>query len=483
MSRIVRLRNMLEKKKISCRELTVSYLEKIDKLNGQLRAFITITEEAALQAADTVDKKISGGEKLQSLEGIPMAIKDNISTKGIETTCASRILSGYKPIYDAFVWQLLKQQNAPLLGKCNMDEFSMGTTCENSCIGGAKNPHDTSFVAGGSSGGSASSVAANLAVYSLGSDTGGSIRLPASFCGLVGLKPTYGSVSRYGLLAYASSMDQIGPITFSAEDAAIVFDIISERDSRDMNSNGFSEKTHTQLGRSLSGLKIGISEELLGSASGDVCRAVKEATDVYRKLGAQLVPISFPLLKYVLPVYYILSFAEVSSNLGCYDGIRFGPVADEYDDINQMISLTRGMNYGHEVKMRLLLGTYILSSGLYEVYYKKAQNLKNIIIKQVKDEIFNRCDILLTPTVPVTALKSGDKSSFASNTDLFTVMASLTGQPAISVPCGYDADKLPIGMQLIGKPLGEAQILNAAYMFERETNGAFLSRLESGCEI
>jgi aspartyl-tRNA(Asn)/glutamyl-tRNA(Gln) amidotransferase subunit A len=479
----VQLRGMLEKKQISCRELTESYLERIEKQNGRLRALITITEEEALQTADTVDKKISKGEKLRPLEGIPMAVKDNISTMGIETTCASRMLSGYKPIYDAHVWQLLKQQNAPLLGKCNMDEFSMGSTCETSLIGGAKNPHDTNRVAGGSSGGSASSVAANMAAYSLGSDTGGSIRLPASFCGLIGLKPTYGSVSRYGLFAYASSMEQIGPIAFSAEDAAIVFDVISERDTRDMTSKGISEKTHPQLGRSLSGLRIGISDEMLGSAGDDVSRAVREAADVYRKLGAQLVPVSFSLQKYVLPVYYILSFSEASSNLGCYDGIRFGPAADKYDDIDHMISLTRSMNFGREVKLRLLLGTYILSSGPYDVYYKKAQNLRSIIAKQIKEEIFNHCDVFLSPTAPFTAFKSGTNLSSENNGDSYTTMANLTGLPAISLPCGYDVDNMPIGMQLIGKHFCEAQILNAAYMFERETDGAFLSRLETGYEI
>lgn len=482
MGRIERLRNMLLEKQISCRELTVSYLKRIKMQNERLRAFITITEEAALNTADNVDRKIFKGEKLQPLEGIPMALKDNISTKGIETTCASKMLSGYKPVYDAFVWQLLKRQNAPLLGKCNMDEFSMGTTCETSCIGGARNPHDITCVAGGSSGGSAASVAADLAAYSLGSDTGGSIRLPASFCGLVGLKPTYGSVSRFGLFAFASSMDQIGPITFNAEDAAIVFDAISERDIRDMNSKG-AEKTHPLLGKSLSGLRIGISDEIFSYAGNDVYRAVNEAAGIFEKLGAQLVQVNFSLQKYVLPVYYILSFAEASSNLGCYDGIRYGPAADEYDGINHMLSLTRGINFGHEVKMRLLLGTYLLSSGLYEDYYKRAINIRNLIKKQMKNDVFNHCDMLLTPTVPVTAYKSGVRLPSPRNDDIFTVTASLTGQPAISIPCGYNADMMPIGMQLIGKHFCESQLLNAAYMFEMETNGAFLSQPRAGCEI
>lgn len=485
MSKIVEIRSLLENKSINCRELTLSYLEGIKNNNDQLNAFISITPEAALKAADAVDRKVSEGKPLGPLEGIPMALKDNISTEGLETTCASRMLSGYKPIYDASVWQLLKGQNAPLLGKCNMDEFAMGSTCETSCIGGAKNPHNFSYVSGGSSGGSAAAVAANLAIYSLGSDTGGSIRQPASFCGLVGLKPTYGAVSRFGLIAYASSLDQIGPITTCAEDAAIVFDKISGHDTRDMTSCAIStsQKARLHLERSLKGLKIGIADEFFTDVESDVSTAVNEAIALFKKLGAETVPVSFPLLKYSLPVYYILSCAEASSNLGRYDGIRFGPIEESYDDINDMISKTRSKYFGREARRRILLGTYVLSSSCFESYYKKAQLLRRTILYRVREDIFSRCDILLTPTVPVTALKCGTEMPPMESyrTEIFTVMANITGLPAVSVPCGFDRNNLPIGMQLMGKAFHESEILNAAYMFEKESEGAFLSKLEMGC--
>lgn len=483
MGKISDLQKLLTSGSISCREMTLSYLDAIEKLNGSVNAFITVTPETALSAADAVDKKLKSGEPLLPLEGVPMALKDNFSTAGIETTCASYTLSGYKPIFDAFVWSILRRQNAPLLGKCNMDEFAMGSTCETSYFGGAKNPNDLSRVAGGSSGGSASAVAANLAPYSLGSDTGGSIRGPASFCGLVGFKPTYGAVSRNGIIAYASSLDQIGPITKCTEDAAAVFDVISERDINDMTSSGSSEKTLPLLGRPLSGIKIGIADEFFDGVNPVICSALQNAMQIYKKLGAEIVSVSFPMLRYALAVYYILADAEASSNLGRFDGIRYGPVVGRYDDINDMISKTRSRGFGEEVKRRILLGTFVLSAGYFDAYYKKAQLIREAMIRQMKDGIFSKCDMLLTPTVPVTALLCGADMSPVETylTDICTVTANITGLPAISVPCGYDDAKLPIGMQFIGKAFREADILNASYLFEKETGGEFLSKLEMGC--
>ena len=485
MSKIADIQKLLTSGAISCRELTLSYLDAIEKQNSILNAFITVTPETALLTADAVDKKLKAGEALLPLEGVPMALKDNLSTAGIKTTCASRALSNYIPIYDAFVWSLLYRQNAPLLGKCNMDEFAMGSTCETSFFGGAKNPHDLTRVAGGSSGGSASAVASNLAPYALGSDTGGSIRGPASFCGLVGLKPTYGTVSRNGAVAYASSLDQIGPITTCIQDAAAVFDVISERDENDMTCVGASEKTLPLLGRPLNGTKIGIADEFFEDVNPDVCQAVQNASRTLQKLGAELVPVSFPMLKYALPVYYILADAEASSNLGRFDGIRYGPAADSYDDINDMICKTRDMVFGKEVQRRILLGTYVLSAGYFDAYYKKAQMIREAMTRQMKNDIFKKCDMLLTPTDPVTAMPFGTNMSPVETyqKDICTVTANITGLPALSAPCGYDGANLPIGMQLIGKPFCEADILNAFYLFEKETDGAFLTNLEMGYRL
>ena len=346
-SKIVKLHGMLANKEISCTELTQTYIDAIQKDNAALNAYVTVTPETALSAARTVDEKIAKGETIGLLEGIPMTLKDNISTDGIKTTCCSKILEDYVPIYDATVWNILKKQNAVLLGKTNMDEFAMGSSCETSCFGGAKNPHNTDHVAGGSSGGVASAVGGNIAVYGLGSDTGGSIRQPASFCGIVGLKPTYGAVSRYGLIAYASSFDQIGPITTSVEDAAAVFDAVSEYDEKDSTSQGRKEAPVTDtLKNDIKGMKIGIAKEYLDGVRDEVKEAIQKATDIYQSLGAEIVYFDLPALKYALPVYYILACAEASSNLGRYDGIRYGYKADNYFDVNDMIKKTRSNGFG-----------------------------------------------------------------------------------------------------------------------------------------
>lgn len=481
---IKRISDLLASKQISCEELTKQYIAAIEKENASLNAYVCQTPETALEAARRVDAKLASGEALRPLEGIPMTLKDNISTKGIETTCCSKILQGYTPIYDATVWDLLKQQDAILLGKTNMDEFAMGSSCETSCFGGALNPHDFEHVAGGSSGGVASAVGGNLAVYGLGSDTGGSIRQPASFCGLVGLKPTYGAVSRYGLIAYASSFDQIGPITTNVEDAALVFDAIANYDERDSTSQGKKEAVSPSLQNSIKGLKIGIAKEYFEGIRPDVDEAIQKALKVYEELGAELVPLDMPSLKYSLSVYYILACAEASSNLGRYDGIRYGYKTTEYSTRNEMICKTRSEGFGKEVQRRILLGTYVLSAGYYDAYYKKAQNLRGVLVNEF-EHAFTQCDVLLAPTVPMTAFPLNFTAKDAVETyqtDICTVPVNIAGLPAVSIPCGFDASGLPIGMQLIGNRFCESKILNAAYQYEQTADGVYQS-VEMGVHL
>ena len=470
MGLIQTIHEKLVSRELSCTELTKAYLEQIDSANPALNAYVCVTGEEALAAAAAVDKKLAAGEELGLLEGVPMALKDNMSTKGVLTTCCSKILTGYKPIYDATVWELLKAQNAVMLGKTNMDEFAMGSSCENSCYGGAMNPFDVNHVSGGSSGGAASAVGGNLAAYGLGSDTGGSIRQPASFCGAVGLKPTYGAVSRYGLIAYASSLDQIGPITKTVEDAAVVFDAISKPDPRDSTCLGAKGgATAQQLGSDIKGMKVGIAREYLDGVRDDVKQAVLNAAKTYEALGAQIVYFDLPVLKFALPVYYIIACAEASSNLGRYDGIRYGYKTARYNGTHDMICRTRSEGFGEEVKRRILLGTYVLSAGYYDAYYKKATDLRGTIINAFNDA-FAHCDVILAPTVPMTAFEKGHATSDPIETyltDICTVPVNIAGLPGVSVPCGFNAKGMPIGMQLIGKSFGEATILNAAYRYQQ----------------
>ncbi len=471
---IARLHARLEKKEISCTELTKAYLGAIGKENGGLNAYVKVTPEIALDTAAKVDAKLAAGESLSPLEGIPMTLKDNISTKGVETTCCSKMLRGYIPVYDAAVWKALKAQNAVLLGKTNMDEFAMGSSCETSCFGGAKNPRDRSRVAGGSSGGAAAAVSAGLAAYALGSDTGGSIRQPASFCGVVGFKPTYGAVSRYGLIAYASSFDQIGPIAPSVEDAAFVYDAISAYDSMDSTCSGSREPVCSALGNGVRGKRIGVAKEFFDGVRPDVAKALADAADVFRALGAQIVEFSLPPVKYCVPVYYILACAEASSNLGRYDGIRYGYRTEHYADRNDMVCKTRSEGFGAEVKRRILLGTYVLSAGYYDAYYKKAQSLRGAIVRSF-DAAFRKCDVILAPTVPTTAFPEHYAAKDPVETyltDICTVPANIAGLPGISVPCGRGGDGMPVGMQLIGPKFSEAALLCAANQYElaaRET--------------
>ena len=470
-SKIKATGKLLSSKQISCEELTKQYLASIEKENQVLNAYVKVTEEQALATAKKVDEKIMRGESLLPLEGIPMSLKDNISTKGIETTCCSKILQGYTPIYNATVWDLLQNQNAVLLGKTNMDEFAMGSSSETSCFGGSFNPHNPNHVAGGSSGGAASCVSGNIAVFGLGSDTGGSIRQPASFCGVVGLKPTYGTVSRYGLIAYASSFDQIGPITTSVEDAALVFDAIAQHDPMDSTSQGKKESASASLTKEIKGMKIGIVKEYFEGINEDVRTAMEKSIETYRQLGAEIVECSIPEIKYGLPVYYILACAEASSNLGRYDGIRYGYKVPHYEDINEMICKTRSEGFGAEVKRRIILGTYVLSSGYYDAYYKKAQQVRTLVMNEF-NKAFKKYDIIVTPVSPTTAFKLGERLTNPMEmylADICTVSVNIAGLPGMSIPCGVDSQGLPIGMQLIGNKFCEETIIKAAYAYEQET--------------
>ena len=471
---------------ISCAELTDAYLQAIEKDNGALNAYVHVTPETARETAKAVDAKIQAGEAIGLLEGIPMTLKDNISTDGLPTTCCSKILEGYTPIYDATVWALLKAQNAVLLGKTNMDEFAMGSSCETSCFGGAKNPYSKVHVAGGSSGGVASAVGGRLAAYGLGSDTGGSIRQPASFCGLVGLKPTYGAVSRYGLIAYASSFDQIGPIAPTVEDAALVYDAIAQADGMDSTSRGsVNGPAAPGLAADIRGMKIGVAKEYLEGLRPEVAAAIEEALKVYESLGAQIVWFELPELRYALPVYYILACAEASSNLGRYDGIRYGYRAPHYEDVNDRICKTRSEGFGAEVKRRILLGTYVLSAGYYDAYYKKAQNLRGAIVEAFR-RAFAACDVILAPTVPMTAFPENAAVQDPVETyltDICTVPVNIAGLPAVSLPCGEDGQGLPIGMQLIGNLFEEGKILNAAWQYERAAGSVLSHPVEMGVSL
>ncbi|MDR3277508.1 MAG: Asp-tRNA(Asn)/Glu-tRNA(Gln) amidotransferase subunit GatA [Oscillospiraceae bacterium] len=477
------IRRVLTRGEASCAELTQTFLAAAARENGTLRAFISLTPEAAMSAAARVDEKIRAGETLAPLAGVPFVLKDNISAKGLKTTCGSKMLENYTPVYDAAVWETLQAQDAVLIGKGNMDEFAMGSTNETSYFGGAKNPHNPGHVAGGSSGGAASAVAGGLAVFGIGSDTGGSIRQPASFCGIVGLKPTYGAVSRHGLIAYASSLDQIGPLAASVRDAAAVFDAICGRDARDMTSRG-AQPVSDKLTGDLKGVKIGVAREFFEGLPGDIEKSLKDAAAVLEKRGAALVPAEFPMLKYSLPAYYILACAEASSNLGRYDGLRYGHRAEAFSDLNDFICRTRSEGFGAEVRRRIILGTYVLSAGYYDAYYNKAQLVRNAIRNEFK-KLWRDMDLLLTPTAPVTALPSGGSLTPVETyqTDICTVPVNVAGLPAVSVPCGFDSKGLPIGLQLIGPSFGERAILNAALAFEEETDGRFVKLPELGVRL
>ncbi|MDQ5984215.1 MAG: Glutamyl-tRNA(Gln) amidotransferase subunit A [Eubacteriales bacterium SKADARSKE-1] len=471
-SKIKQIHKLLKTKQISCKELTSKYLDAIDKYNNTLGAYIKVTDELALNAAEKVDEKVKKGSELLPLEGIPVTLKDNISTNGIETTCCSKMLENYIPPFDATCWDIIKSQNGILLGKANMDEFAMGCSCETSRFCKTSNPHDLSRVPGGSSGGCSCAVSANLAAYALGSDTGGSIRQPASFCGIVGFKPTYGSISRYGLLALASSLDQIGPMATSVEDASIIYDALSIKDEKDSTCFGnVNGPTQIHLNKDINGMKIGLPKQYLEGINKDVSDSIFKAIKVYESLGAKIVPLDMPDIKYSLPIYYILVCSEAFSNFARLDGIRYGHRTNSYTNLEEFFSNSREEALGEDVKRRILLGTYVLSGKNYEHYYKKALKIRETIFETF-EKAFKECDIILSSTVPQTAFlhnfKPEDQME-AYMTDICTVPANIAGIPAISIPCGTDSNNLPIGMQLIGNSFCESKILNAAYKFEQAT--------------
>lgn len=467
---IAPLSKLLSAKEISSVELTEKYISAIEKDNKKFNAYVSITFDKAIENAKVADSMIANGTAT-ALTGIPMTLKDNICSDGDLTTCCSKILEGFRPYYDSTVWSKLKSQGAVMLGKTNMDEFAMGSTSETSCYGAPLNPRNVNHVTGGSSGGGASAVCANLAAYALGSDTGGSVRQPASFCGIVGLKPTYGAVSRYGLIAYGSSLDQIGVLANSVKDTATVFDAISGVDANDQTSVDFSfGNISDSLGQSdVKGLRIGIAKEYFEGINPELKDAIDSAVKFFEDNGAEIIDISLPVLKQALPVYYIIACAEASSNLGRYDGIRYGYRTENFNDVEEMILKTRTEGFGDEVKRRIMLGTYVLSSGYYDAYYKKACLLRENLIADF-DEIFNTCDVLIAPTAPNTAFPlnfTGASPVDMYLSDIATVPINITGVPAISVPIKNDSNGLPIGMQIIGKKFSEKTIMNTAYFYEK----------------
>lgn len=471
MSTIHEYAELLKQKKLSSVELTKQYLARIEKADAQIGSYITVCPDEALAAAGKADERIARGEATL-LSGIPVGIKDNICTEGITTTCASKMLYNFVPPYDATVTKRLKNEGAVILGKLNMDEFAMGSSTESSYFKKTKNPYDLTRVPGGSSGGSAASVSADLAPYALGSDTGGSIRQPAAFCGNVGLKPTYGLVSRFGLIAFASSLDQIGSFTKDVTDCAIVLNAIAGYDKMDSTSVDADKTDYTKaLGLPLKGMKIGVPKQYLESGiQTEIREAVENAIKVYEMLGAECEECSLPLSKFALPAYYLISSAEASSNLARFDGIKYGYRAEEYHGLTDLYEITRSEGFGEEVKRRIMLGTYALSSGYYDAYYKKAQQVRGLI-KRDFAACFEKYDVLLTPTTPTTAYKFGEKSDPVAMYmgDICTVAVNIAGLPAISIPAGLDKKGMPIGIQLIANSFDERKLLTAAFAYERET--------------
>lgn len=462
------LHERLVNKETTARALTEVYFAKIEA-GAEINAYISLNKDAALAQADAVDAKIARGEEIGMLEGIPMAVKDNICTEGLRTTCASKMLDNFVPQYDAAVVEKLHAAGAIILGKTNMDEFAMGSTTETSFYGPTKNPVNYDCVPGGSSGGSAAAVADGEAVYALGSDTGGSIRQPAAFCGIVGLKPTYGAVSRYGLIAFASSLDQIGPIVNDVKDAGIVMNALAGYDHRDSTSANVAYEDFTRLiGKDIKGVKIGVPVEYIGEG---VEPAIKEKLDQVRKIleekGAIVEECSLPTTNYAIPAYYLIAPAEASSNLARYDGVRYG-LREQADDMITMFKETRQKGFGDEVKRRIMLGTYALSAGYYDAYYLKALKVRHLI-KNDFEKAFETYDCLLTPASVVTAPEIGKEYDAVTTykQDICTVTSNLAGLPAISVPFGKDEKGLPVGIQFIGKPFDEAFLLQVAYEIEQ----------------
>jgi aspartyl-tRNA(Asn)/glutamyl-tRNA(Gln) amidotransferase subunit A len=466
------LHRKLKAKELSSVEATRAMLARIEAVEPQIGSFITVTPEQALADAEAADRRIAAG-RMDVLTGIPLALKDIFLTEGIRTTCGSRILGNFVPPYSATSWERLKERGVVLLGKLNQDEFAMGSSNESSAFGVVRNPWDQSRIPGGSSGGSAAAVAARQATATLGTDTGGSIRQPASHCGCVGLKPTYGRVSRYGVIAYASSLDQVGPLTRDVADSAILLEALAGHDPKDSTSVDTPVPDYTAaLAGNINGLRIGLPREyFIAGLDPDVQKTMDAAIETYRRLGAEFVDISLPHTDYAVATYYLIATAEASSNLARYDGVRFGHRAEGATGLLDMYTKSRSQGFGDEVKRRIMLGTYALSSGYYDAYYVKAQKVRTLIMQDFM-QAFEGVDVILTPVAPTPAFKIGEKVDDPLQmylSDIFTIPVNLAGTCALSVPAGFSASGLPIGLQLIGKPFGEETILRAAHAFEQAT--------------
>jgi aspartyl-tRNA(Asn)/glutamyl-tRNA(Gln) amidotransferase subunit A len=467
------LSEKLRKRETTSVELTRRFLDRIGKVDGKVAAFVTVTADEALKAAAEADKRLASGSGITPLTGVPVSVKDIFCTAGVRTTCGSKMLENFIPPYDAMVVEKLKDAGAVVLGKVNMDEFAMGSSTENSAFKKTLNPWDLGRVPGGSSGGSAASVASGECAASVGTDTGGSIRQPAACCGLVGLKPTYGRISRYGMIAFASSLDQAGPITNTVEDAALMLAAMAGKDERDSTSLDAPVPDYAAaLSGGVKGIRIGIPKEyFVEGIDPEVEKAVRGAIEALKTLGATPVEISLPHTEYAVSVYYLVATAEASSNLARYDGVKYGLRVDHKSGLLDMYRATREAGFGPEVKRRIMLGTYALSSGYYDAYYDKASRVRTLI-KRDFEKAFETCDVIATPTAPTAAFKMGEKTADPLTmylSDIFTLSASLAGIPAISLPCGFTSGNLPIGFQIIGRPLDEATVLRAARSYELAT--------------
>lgn len=468
------LQELIQKKEVKATEVAESIYQRIRTVEPAINAFVTLAEEKALEAAKEVDRLLEKGEQLPSLAGIPIAVKDVISTAGLRTTCSSKILENYVPVYDATVIESIKENLMTVIGKTNMDEFAMGSSTENSGFFNTKNPWNLECVPGGSSGGSAAAVSAGETILALGTDTGGSIRQPAAYCGVVGLKPTYGRVSRYGLIAYASSLDQIGPITKDVTDSALLLQAIAKHDRRDSTSVDVPVPNYrNEMQKGVKGLRIGIAKEYLAEGiSQPVRNAVMDAVKVFKALGAEVVEVTLPYTEYALAVYYIIAPAEASSNLSRYDGVRYGHrTSQDVSDSVELFMKTRMEGFGPEVKRRIMIGTYALSAGYYDAYYLKAQQVRTLI-REDFNKAFQSCDLILTPTTPSVAFKMGSKTKDPLEMyleDICTITCNLVGLPGISIPAGFDQG-LPIGIQMMGPAFKEEILLRAAYGFEQATD-------------
>ena len=465
------LQEKLKSKELTIVDITKAYVDRINEKEKNVQAFITTLEEEALKQAKEIEKQVEKGEITGNLAGIPIGIKDNICTKGIKTTCGSKMLENFIAPYDATVMEKIKEENMINLGKLNMDEFAMGSSTEHSYFKTTKNPWNLNKVPGGSSGGGAAAVAGGLVPWALGSDTGGSIRQPASFCGVVGLKPTYGLVSRYGLVAYASSLDQIGPITKDVKDAALLLNILAGHDEKDTTSSNIAKIDYTKaLKNDVKGVKIGIPREFFGEGiNEEVKKCLQQAIEKYKELGAVIEEFSLDISKYALAAYYIIACAEASSNLGRFDGIRYTYRTPEFKNLKEIYKKSRSEGFGEEVKRRIILGTYVLSSGYYDAYYKKAQQVRTLVMNEFH-KAFEKYDVIITPTSPVAAFDIGAKSNNPLEmylSDICTVSVNVAGLPGISIPCGVNKEGMPIGMQVIGNKFKEETILNVAYTFEQ----------------